>query len=295
MLAQSRRLHRTVVRALSTSAASQGVVSFSHDSQDALVNYLVQNGVVRTPGVELVLRAVDRRDFTATHWGLPAQVLQAYSDSQVAIGQGQTISSPSLHAEALELLAGHALPGAAAMDVGAGSGYVAACLSLMVGPSGRVVALERHQRLVEHAGWVLARTLSVILGGIQQHAQGGQPRDGVTRVRVHNIELCHGNVLDEVVLSAAVALPADAGREQADAGPAPLFDAIHVGATARQVPPQLAALLRPGGRMVLALGPPVGLQTLSVVDKAADGSLSVSPVREVKLPPLAPPNAERPL
>ncbi|GLC33843.1 hypothetical protein PLESTM_000125500 [Pleodorina starrii] len=258
-------------------------VNFDNDTQDALVDSLVKQGLVHSLRVEAVLRALDRRDFTFTHMGIPAHV--SYRDSQVPIGQGQTICAPSFHAVCLELLADHATPGAAVLDVGAGSGYLTACLSLLVGPEGRVVALERHERLVEQAGQGLFRGLAPILGDVrpQGGAQGlASARSAGAPLRLHNIQIFHGNVLDDAALAAVGA----AG------GP---FDAIHVGATAREVPRGLTELLRPGGRLVLPVGPPVGMQGLMVVDKAADGSLASSKVRDVKLPPLAPPNAERPL
>ena len=48
-----------------------------------------------------------------------------------------------MHAMQLELLAGH-LPeeGARILDVGSGSGYIAACFTRMAGPSGKVVGIE---------------------------------------------------------------------------------------------------------------------------------------------------------
>ncbi len=45
-----------------------------------------------------------------------------WQDGQVPIGQGQSISAPSLHAVMLELVAGHAREGAVVMDVGTGGG-----------------------------------------------------------------------------------------------------------------------------------------------------------------------------
>ncbi|GFR41459.1 hypothetical protein Agub_g2147 [Astrephomene gubernaculifera] len=299
----ARTLADAIRRFASSTGQSTATINFNNDTQDALVNSLIKQELVRSPRVEAVLRALDRRDFTSTHMGIPAHV--SYSDSQVPIGQGQSISAPSLHAICLGLLEGHVGPGAAVLDVGAGSGYLTACFSLLVGPAGRVAALERHERLVEQAGWALACSLSAHVGDMQptHGSPGAQERDthssqpqqlgsqGVQRtgvssggrlvVRLHNVEMYHGNVLDDAALEAVGAC-----------GP---FHAIHVGAAAREVPGGLLALLRPGGRMVLPLGPPVAMQALTVIDKAADGSISSSRVRDVKLPPLVPPNAERPL
>ncbi|PNH12486.1 Protein-L-isoaspartate O-methyltransferase, partial [Tetrabaena socialis] len=271
--ATSARDFRTSTAAPTAAAAAATAANYSNDSQDALVRSLVAQALVRSPRVEAAMRAMDRRDFTSTHMGIPLHV--SYSDAQVAIGQGATISAPSLHAVCLELLEAHAAPGAAVLDVGAGSGYLSGCLSLLVGDKGHVVALERQERLLDQAGWSLARALAIHFTSYASHrarpnpAAGppGQPpasgASGPRCVQLHNIELLHGNCLDDAVLAAA-------------GGP---FDAIHVGAAAREVPAQLLALLRPGGRMVLPLGPPAGMQSLTVVDKAADGAVTVLAVR----------------
>ena len=70
----------------------------------------------------------------------------AYDDPPLPIGHGQTISQPyvvALMAEALALQ-----PADTVLEVGAGSGYAAAILSLLVG---RVVAVERLRPLADEA------------------------------------------------------------------------------------------------------------------------------------------------
>lgn len=63
------------------------------------------------------------------------------------------------------------------------------------------------------------------------------------------------------------------------------FDKIMVTAAADRVPPALAEQLKPGGRMVMPLGPPT-MQSLTVVDKDAGGrvtSRGLIPVRFTQL------------
>lgn len=62
------------------------------------------------------------------------------------------------------------------------------------------------------------------------------------------------------------------------------YDAIHVGAAAPEIPPALVEQLKPGGRLVI----PVGniYQDLQVVDKNADGTLSVRSETSVRYVPL---------
>lgn len=64
----------------------------------------------------------------------------AYADTAFPIGFGQTISQPSTIAAMLELLS--AEKGNKVLEVGAGSGYVAALLSELVGNAGNVFGIE---------------------------------------------------------------------------------------------------------------------------------------------------------
>ncbi len=64
------------------------------------------------------------------------------------------------------------------------------------------------------------------------------------------------------------------------------FDAILVTAAADHVPPPLVRQLRPGGRMVIPVGGAFRVQTLTVVEKAADGRVSSREVLPVRFVPL---------
>ena len=62
------------------------------------------------------------------------------------------------------------------------------------------------------------------------------------------------------------------------------FDSIMVTAGADEVPPPLVQQLKPGGRLVIPVGPAHSLQLLTVVEKQADGTVrswQVAPVRFV--------------
>lgn len=64
------------------------------------------------------------------------------------------------------------------------------------------------------------------------------------------------------------------------------FDAIVVTAAASHIPPPLVEQLRPGGRMVIPVGPPFQIQSLMLVEKREDGSIrqrNLMPVRFVPL------------
>lgn len=114
-------------------------------SQDHLVSYLKQQGVVKSQEVEAALRATDRALFIDS--GMPKSY--AYHDSPLPIGHGETISAPHMHATCLELLRDHLRPGARVLDVGSGSGYLAVAMAHMVGASGKVFGIEKHPELTE--------------------------------------------------------------------------------------------------------------------------------------------------
>lgn len=163
----------------------------------------------------------------------PALANQAYEDTSLPIGLGQTISKPSVVARMVQLLL--QAPGVAArgghlgrvLEVGTGCGYQAAVLSLL---SREVVSIERVRALHDKArdnlaGW----------------------RDGCT------LRLRFGD-------------GTDAGLADASGLP---FDAIISAAGGEAVPPAWLALLAEGGRLVAPVANRKGAQqSLCVVDKA---------------------------
>jgi len=120
-----------------------------------------------------VMRKVPRHRFVPPeHWHL------AYADCPLPIGQSQTISQPyivSLMTELL-MLGGNEV----VLEIGTGSGYQAAVLSLL---ARQVYTIERHKRLATQAAIVLAElgltNVQVLVGdgslGWPEHA----PYDGV--------------------------------------------------------------------------------------------------------------------
>lgn len=68
-------------------------------------------------------------------------------DSALPIGFGQTISQPTTVRMMLEWL--DARPGEKVLDVGSGSGWTSALLSHIIGPKGKVFAVEKIPELVK--------------------------------------------------------------------------------------------------------------------------------------------------
>lgn len=84
----------------------------------------------------------------------PDQRPFAHVDAPLAIGHGVTNSQPTTVADMLALLDVRA--GQTVLDVGAGSGWTTALLAHLVGPTGRVVGVERIPALVAGAGDAVA-------------------------------------------------------------------------------------------------------------------------------------------
>lgn len=83
--------------------------------------------MISQPVFDLMSR-VDRKHF------VPDEIShQAYSDIPRSIGWGTTISAPHMHAMTLERLQDKLVEGGKALDIGTGSGYIAACMAEKMG------------------------------------------------------------------------------------------------------------------------------------------------------------------
>lgn len=119
--------------------------------RERLVNKLVKEGYITSENVKEAFLKTPRESFV-----LDNKKMQAYIDTPLEIGSGQTISAPHMVAimcEALDIQDGQKI-----LEIGAGSGYHAAIVSHLVGDTGHIYTIERFENLASKAQENLRKT-----------------------------------------------------------------------------------------------------------------------------------------
>ncbi len=108
------------------------------------MEHLERSGYVSSDPVRHAMLSVRRELF------VPESIQRAaYADHPLDIGHHQTISAP--HMVAIMVEAMHGKEGQRVLEVGGGSGYHAAIIAHVVGPSGHVFSVERIEALAQRA------------------------------------------------------------------------------------------------------------------------------------------------
>lgn len=214
----------------------------SGNTNGQLIDNLLREGLIQSSRVADAMKKVDRR-----HYVLDNQ--DPYKDTPQSIGFGATISAPHMHAHACENLLPY-MPKegerGAVLDVGSGSGYLAAVLH-HISPSASIVGIDHLSGLVDLGKANLAKD------GIEL----GDKEGGV-----------------QVVL----------GDGRKGYTPCAPYKVIHVGAAAPTIPQDLIDQLDRPGRMFIPVGE--HNQDIWQVDKAADGSVNKTKLFGVRYVPL---------
>eukprot|EP01059_Diplonema_ambulator_P028364 TRINITY_DN47147_c0_g1_i1.p1 TRINITY_DN47147_c0_g1~~TRINITY_DN47147_c0_g1_i1.p1 ORF type:complete len:246 (+),score=28.07 TRINITY_DN47147_c0_g1_i1:46-738(+) len=174
---------------------------------------------------------------------------EAYQDSPQPIGYGVTVSAPHMHGMCLEYMKDYLKPGMKGLDCGSGSGYLSACMKHLVGEDGLVVGIEYIKELVP---WSISNCT----------------KDGWgSSISSSTLRLVHGD--------------ASHGYHPT---PSPLlFNAIHVGAAAPQIPQPLLDQLASPGILLLPLG--TTSQSLTAVRKSETGRVTIEHLEGVMYVP----------
>jgi protein-L-isoaspartate(D-aspartate) O-methyltransferase len=143
------------------------------DERRRMVESQIKARGVRDPRVLAAMREVPRHLFIP-----PPFDRSAYDDAPLPIGNGQTISQPYIVALMTELL--HPEPDHRVLEIGAGSGYQAAVLSVLVR---QVTTIERIAAVADLARRNLAAlhddNVTVIVGDGTKGYQQNSPYDGI--------------------------------------------------------------------------------------------------------------------
>lgn len=229
----------------------------SGESNAALIENMSRNGLITDDRVKAAFLKVDRAHYAP---GSP------YEDSPQTIGHGATISAPHMHASAVEHIISHLVPTAASparriLDIGSGSGYLTHVLAELAGEQSLVVGLEHIQELRD-------------LGFVNM----SRSEDGKRLLAEERVKFCVGD-----------------GRQgwmedsvNDDTGGSGFWDAIHVGASAKKVHPELLRQLKAPGCIFIPVDDDEEGYSQHVwrVEKDAQGQVSHTRLFGVRYVPL---------
>lgn len=146
-------------------------------SQEELIKSLKRAHILATPRIEQAFRIVDRAWFCSENF---------YYDAAIDIGCSMCISSPHIHIWTLELVRSLFEEATSILDVGTGSGYMAAILA-QLSPNAKVYGIDYFEQLVQSARGLIAEHLPhlstqiTFLRGIGEEGyEEGAPYDIIT-------------------------------------------------------------------------------------------------------------------
>jgi protein-L-isoaspartate(D-aspartate) O-methyltransferase len=147
-----------------------------------MVARLRRGGVVVDPAVEAAMLEVPRHRFVPHIGGRAAYVDEAVMVKHARNGVPiSSLSQPTIVATMLERL--RVVPGHRVLEVGTGTGYNAALLSVLTGPEGSVASIELEPDLAAAAARTLVSTgygrVEVLVGDGRDGYEPGAPYDRV--------------------------------------------------------------------------------------------------------------------
>mmetsp|Transcript_6213 Transcript_6213/g.9067 ORF Transcript_6213/g.9067 Transcript_6213/m.9067 type:complete len:321 (-) Transcript_6213:144-1106(-) len=215
-------------------------------NQRQLVDNLTSAGIIKSQIIRDVMNNVDRANYV-----FGGHSSNAYDDTPLGIGHGQTISAPHMHAHVLEELlppllihaSEHPNDPVSILDVGCGSGYLTTCF-------GRLLSNKKDDEQPPL--------------GIRGKVWGIDFVPELVEMSKYNTKKADGDLLESGTVTL---LKGDGWKGLPDAAP---FQAIHVGAAADTFPKNLMMQLAVGGVMIIPVGPQLGGQALYRVERVKE-------------------------
>jgi protein-L-isoaspartate(D-aspartate) O-methyltransferase len=174
-------------------------------ARQIMVEKQIRGRGITHPRVIEAMEKVERHRFVPA-----AQRRAAYGDTPLPIGHGQTISQPYIVARMTELLG--VGPGDKVLEIGTGSGYQAAVLAEVVGPTGSVYSIEIVKPLGEQARETLSeleyQNIHLRIGDGYKGWPGQEPFDAII-VTAAPPEVPRP-LLDQVKIGGRIVLPVGA-------------------------------------------------------------------------------------
>ncbi|RDW67946.1 protein-L-isoaspartate(D-aspartate) o-methyltransferase [Coleophoma cylindrospora] len=238
----------------------------SGSTNEELIDNMFKNGLITSERVRDAMKNVDRKYYT------PSTAPEiAYADSPQSIGHAATISAPHMHASACEALLPYLATGNKVLDIGSGSGYLTAIFAELVivpegqrpGGTAQVVGLEHIPQLRDLGELNLAKS-----------------RRGKELLASGKVSFVLGDGRK------GWKLPSASGEGEMEEE---IWDAIHVGAAAKVLHPELVKQLKAPGRLFIPVEEEEhgnGQQWIWVVDKDANGVVTKKRAEGVRYVPL---------
>ncbi len=112
------------------------------EKREKLINQLIESGILKSKSVIEAFKKIPRENFVR-----PEDKEHAYENIPLPIGSYSTISQPLTVAAMTEALS--VSRGQKILEIGTGSGYQAAILSILIGNKGKIITLEVNKEVYE--------------------------------------------------------------------------------------------------------------------------------------------------
>ncbi|RKF60352.1 Protein-L-isoaspartate O-methyltransferase [Erysiphe neolycopersici] len=238
----------------------------SGSTNTELIRNMYQSGIITNTRVMNAMLKVDREHYAPS---------RPYEDAPQPIGWGATISAPHMHASAAEALVPFLRQGARVLDIGSGSGYLTAVLAELV------LDQKNDNYTNDSDDKNIAQTKIV---GVEHMVQLRDLGEKNFKKSNRGKELISAGLVRFVLADGRRGWHEDS---QNDASKASGWDAIHVGAAAKELHEELIDQLKCPGRLFIPVeDSKTKGQWIWQVDKGLDGSLTKvrrEPVRYVPL------------